>query len=194
MAKDIRQFASSFKQDPARAARFDAYIIIPPILAIMYGTVTKQLSLRCEMTELPGRTFNVTERKFGSAPVQKVPYQSLYSDVNMTFIVSGDMTERLVFDQWMELINPSSTYNFKYKSDYVTDIVIRQYDLQNNLTYASVLIDAFPLAVNQLDLDWTSDNYHRLSVTFAYTNWQEGTVIANLKNLGSQVLGGLLGI
>jgi hypothetical protein len=146
------------------------------------------------MAELPGRTFNVTERKFGSAPVQKVPYQSLYTDVNMTFIVSGDMTERLVFDQWMELINPSSTYNFKYKTDYATDIVIRQYDLQNKLTYASVLIDAFPLAVNQLDLDWTSDNYHRLSVTFAYTNWQEGTVIANLKNLGSQVLGGLLGI
>jgi len=194
MATNIRDFASSFKQDPARASRFDVYITIPPIIAIMYGTVTKQLSLRCEMTELPGRTFNVTERKFGSAPVQKVPFQSVYSDVNMTFIVSGDMTERLVFDQWMELINPSSTYNFKYKADYVTDIVIRQYDMQNKLKYASVLIDAYPVAVSQQDLDWSSDNYHKLNVTFAYTNWQEGTVIANLKNLGAQALGGLLGI
>ena len=64
----------------------------------------------------------------------------------------------------------------------------------NKLKYASVLIDAYPVAVSQQDLDWSSDNYHKLNVTFAYTNWQEGTVIANLKNLGAQALGGLLGI
>jgi hypothetical protein len=194
MATNIQSFLTSFKKELARPARFDVFITIPPVLAAMYGTVTNQLSLRCEMSELPGRTFNITERKFGSAPVQKVPFQSVYNDVTMTFIVSGDMTERLVFDQWMELINPSSTYNFKYKTNYVTDIAIRQYDLQNNITYSSVLIDAFPLSVGQMDLDWTSENYHRLPITFAYTNWQEGTVNANLKNLGSQAITGLLGI
>lgn len=194
MPANISNFLNSFKQDPARSSRFDVLITVPAVLATFYGTVSEQLSLRCEMSELPGRSFNVTERKFGSAPVQKVPIQSLYNDVTMTFIVGDDMKERLVFDQWMELINPSSTYNFKYKLDYVTDIAIRQYDLQNKLTYSSVLIDAFPLAVNQMELDWSSDNYHRLSVTFAYTNWQEGTVNSNLKNLGSQALTGLFGI
>lgn len=194
MSSNIRDFVSSFKKDPALSSKFDVFITVPPILAVTYGTVSKQLSLRCEMTELPGRVFNVTERKFGSAPIQKVPFQSVYDDVTMSFIVSGDMTERLVFDQWMELINPSSTYNFKYKADYVTDVSIRQYDLQNNLTYESILIDAFPLAVNQMELDWTSENYHRLSVTFAYTNWQQGTTNNMFKNLGAQALSGLFGI
>jgi hypothetical protein len=27
--------------------------------------------------------------------------------------------------------------------------------------------------VNQLDLDWSSDGYHKLSVTFAYTRWEQ---------------------
>lgn len=192
MATSIQNFVTSFKQELARPARFDVFVAIPPVLAVIYGSsANKQLSLRCEMTELPGRSFNVTERKFGSAPVQKFPFQSVYNDVTMTFIVDGNMSERLFFDQWMELINPSSTYNFKYKNNYVTDIAIRQYDLQNKITYSSVLIDAFPIAVNSMDLDWTSEGYHRVSVTFAYTNWQEGTVSANIKNLGAQALNSL---
>jgi hypothetical protein len=39
------------------------------------------------------------------------------------------------------------------------------------------LIDAFPISVNQLDLDWSNDNFHKLSVTFAYRYW---------KNIGAE--------
>ena len=190
-SKSIDSFVSSFKQDLSRPNRYDILIPIPAILSPMYLSTAKNLSLRCESTTLPGRAFATTERKFGSSPVQKIPYQPVYTDVSMTFIVGGDMKERLLFDQWMEIINPSSTYNFNYRSDYVSDIGIIQYDLQNNVTYRSVLIDAYPLEVNQLDLDWSNDGYHKLNVVFAYTKWQEGTLKSTLGNLGTQALGGL---
>jgi hypothetical protein len=194
MPATITNFVTSFKNELARPSRFDVQIPIPAILAPFYLNTVKEMNMRCEVAELPGRNFNTTERKFGSAPVQKVPYQSTYNDAAMTFIVSGDMKERMFFDQWMELINPSTTYNFRYKNDYVTNIAVTQYDMQNKVTYKSVLIDAYPVTVNQLDLDWTADNYHRLSVVFAYTNWQEGTVSQITTQLGVQGLAGFVRI
>ena len=41
-------------------------------------------------------------------------------------------------------------------------------------------MDAYPISMNQLDLDWNGDGYHKLTVTFAYTYW---------KNLSLQALG-----
>jgi len=54
--------------------------------------------------------------------------------------------------------------------------------------------------MNQLDLDWSSDNPHKLSVTFAYTRWSNNSlqsfgmelVDAGLANF-SDVVGGLGG-
>lgn len=191
---DIQSFKSSFKSlDLARSSRFDVLIPMPVVLAAVYGNLRETISLRCESTEMPGRIFNTTERRFGSAPVQKFPYLSTYNDITMNFILDSDMDLKLFFDQWMEVINPSATYNFRYKNDYVTEIAVNQYDVQNKLTYRAVLIDAFPVAVNQLELDWSSDNYHRLSVSFAYTKWQLGTFNENAKNLGTQALAGFMG-
>ena len=191
MRSNVRDFVSSFKKDLARPSRFDVQIPIPILLAPFYKDTAKTLNYRCEVTELPGRTFATTERKIGSVPIQKMPYQTTYEDVQMTFIVGGDMNERMFFDQWMELINPNYSYNFRYKNQYATDIAINQYDMKNNLIYKSVLIDAFPLAVNQLDLDWTADNYHRLTVLFAYSKWEEGTVTEISRNIVTQTISGI---
>lgn len=192
MPANISNFLSSFKGDLARPNRYDVQIPIPLVLSPFYLDTARNLQFRCEATEMPGRTLVTTDRKIGSAPVQKIPYQTTYNDLTMTFIVGSDMMEKLFFDQWMDFINPSSNYNFIYKSNYTVNIAINQYDSTGNLTYKAVLIDAYPMIVNQLDLDWTNDGYHKLSVVFAYTNWQEGTIQAIADNLGTQALSGLL--
>lgn len=190
MTSTISQFRSSFKKDIARPNRFDVFIPIPYVLLPYYND-SKNLALRCEAALLPSRTLATTEKKIGSVPIQKFPYLSTYTDVVLTFIVSGDMSEKIFFDAWLEVINPSSNFNFRYKKDYSTDIVIRQYDMSNNLVYDTMLIDAFPAAVNQLDLDWSSDGYHKLAVVFEYTYWTN-TLLNNIgKNTLTQGLTGL---
>jgi len=95
------------------------------------------------------------------------------------------MSEKVFFDAWMELINPSSTYDFPYKRDYATEITVNQYDANGDISYSISLDDAFPVSVNQLDLDWgTIDNYHRLSVVFVYKAWSNKSV----ENLGMGLL------
>lgn len=191
MADSISRFFSSFKKDLSRPNRFDVFIPIPNALIPYYSGGARQLSFRCEQAELPSRTLATADKKIGSVPVQRFPYLSTYNDITLTFLVGGDMSEKLFFDAWLNIINPTSNFNFNYKKDYCTDIVIRQYDLSNKLTYSVTLIDAFPTIVNQLDLDWSNDGVHKLSVVFPYTYWTNNI----LQDMGSNVLSqGLSGI
>ena len=192
MAASITNFYTSFKKDLARPNRFDVFLPIPLALTPYYTGGARNLSLRCEQAELPSRTLATADRKIGSVPIQKFPYLSTYNDLTLTFLVSGDMTEKLFFDAWMETINPSSNFNFNYKKDYCTDIVVRQYDMSDNLTYDIMTIDAYPIAVNQLDLDWSNDGVHKLSVVFAYTYWTNNTLENLGKSIASQGISGLL--
>lgn len=183
MASPLSDFKSSFSSGLSRPSRFDVNIPIPLTL-LPYISTSRNLNYRCESTNLPGKTLATTEQKIGSTPVEKYPYQTTFNDIDMTFIVDGDMSEKKFFDAWLNYINPSYNYNFKYKGDYVTTITVNQYDVSNQLTYSVDLIDAFPISVNQMDLDWSSDGYHKLNVTFAYTQWRNNS----LENIALEIV------
>ncbi len=182
MAGSISQFKSSFSTDVARPNRFD--VIVPvPIGLVPYIGLTRTLNLRCEAAELPGRTIATTNMKIYGVE-EKFPYMTSYSDISLTFIVGDKMKEKKLFDAWLNWINPSYSYDIKYKADYTAIIRINQYDVSNKNTYSVDLMDAFPVAVNPLSLDWQSDGYHKLTVTFAYTNWRNNS----LENLTMEFL------
>ena len=190
MAGSISEFKSSFSKDLSRANKFDVLVPIPPVLLPYFKSV-RTLRFRCENAQLPGKTFATTEQKFGSAPVEKYPYQTTFTDIDLTFMVDDDMQQKLLFDGWMNYISPVYNFNTRYKSDYTTAITINQYDVKNELSYSVNLYDAYPVAMNQLDLDWSNDGYHKLVITFAYTNWQNNS----LQDVGMQLLdAGISGI
>ena len=188
MAGSITDFISSFQNDLARPNRFDVNIPIPLTLK-QYRNISQKLTFRCESTNLPGRTISTTDQKIYNI-VEKFPNQTTYQDMDMTFLVGGDMAEKQFFDSWLELINPTTNFNFKYKGDYSTSITVNQYDINNNLTYTIELVDAFPIAVNQLDLDWSNDGYHKLTVVFAYTYWKNNSLNNALQNALTAGIGG----
>jgi len=131
----------------------------------------EKLRYRCEVAQLPGRTFETVEQKtYG--PIEKYPNLTTYTDIDLTFILDDDMKTKNYFDDWLNAVNSNKTNNFRYKSSYVTDIQIYQYTVTNEGSYGVNLIDAYPISMNQLDLDWSSDGYHKLTVTFAYTRWE----------------------
>ena len=96
------------------------------------------------------------------------------------------------FDNWMQTINPMSTgafeqdgqYNFEYKSDYAVPIEITHFDQFSNqpnnntdnntesmVSYKVNLVDAFPISMGALTMNWGDDGILRLPVTFAYSRW-----------------------
>ena len=168
----LSQFRNSFTLDIARPKLFDV-TLTPPSGLQNYSKIARNLTFRCESTQFPSRTFATTEQRFGSNPTEKHAYHTTYNDIEMSFIVSEDMSEKKFFDAWMNLINPTASFDFNYRDDYITDFYVFQYDGSLAVrTYSIALIDAFPVSVNQLDLDWSNDNFHKLSVTFAYRYWK----------------------
>ena len=174
MAGSIAEFKSSFSKELARPSKFDVNIPVPLGL-IPYRGTSRMLTMRCENAELPGRTIATTSMKIYGVE-EKFPYMSSYNDMSLTFIVSDDMKEKLFFDAWLNWINPSTSYNIKYKQDYSVALRINQYDVQNKVSYAVDLVDAFPIAVNGMDLSWSADGYHKVTVTFAYTSWRDNSL------------------
>jgi hypothetical protein len=182
MAGSIAEFKASFRTDLARPNRFDVNIPVP-IGLLPYRGIGRTLSMRCENAELPGRSISTTTMKIYGVE-EKFPYQTTYNDTSLTFIVGDDMAEKKFFDAWLNWINPTINYNLKYKADYAVPLTVNQYDVKNQLSYSITMLDTFPIAVNQLDLDWSSDGHHKLTVTFAYTSWRNNS----LEALGMELL------
>jgi len=199
MAGDISQFKASFKTEVARPNRFDVNIPVPLTL-LPYVNSAKSLNYRCENAQLPGRTLETIDQKIGSNPIEKYPHRTSYTDIDLSFIIDDDMNQKVFFDAWLNFINPNYNYNFRYKGDYVTTITVNQYDVTNQLSYSVDLVDAYPISMNQMDLDWSADGMHKLNVTFAYTEWRNNSLQAigmELVDAGladiSRIAGGLGG-
>jgi len=192
MAGSISDFRSSFTTDIARPSRFDVFIPIPISLTRAKGADSRILAMRCENAVLPGRVMQTTDKKIGSAPVEKFPYQTMYGEVTFTFIISDDMSEKIFFDSWMDTINPTTDYNFQYKSNYAVDMNVNQYDVTNQLTYTATMYEAFPIAINDMELDWQSEEFHKLTVVFCYKRWVGSYSNSLQQNIVNAGLGGLL--
>lgn len=137
---------------------------------IFSNSVAQDLTYLCEAAEFPGRGFeNLEVRTYG--PTFKVPHRSEYEPINITFICRNESFEREFFDDWMDLINPVSTFNFTFRDEYATNLRLFQYNDIGEPTYAFTLIDCFPILVNPQPITWSEDNFHRLTVNFTYTKW-----------------------
>ena len=176
MAGSISDFKSSFTSELSRSSKFDVSIPVP-LSMLPYVSSAKNLTYRCETAQLPGRTFATLEQKtYG--PIEKYPYLTSFTDIDLTFLVDDDMNQKVLFDAWLNYINPQYNNNFRYKGDYATILTVNQYDVTNELSYSVNLYDAYPISMNQLDLNWSDEGVHKLSVTFAYTYWQNNSLQA----------------
>lgn len=132
---------------------------------------SRNLSLQCEATELPGRTLQTVDAKI-YGPVYKIPYQTQYQEIGLTFICTSEFYERKLFGRWMEAIMPSDTDNLRFPKEtetrYLTDMTITQYDEVGREIYRVKLIDSFPIGISSQAVSWSDDGFHRLTIQFAY--------------------------
>lgn len=152
-----------------------------------YSSFCRDFTYLCEVAEIPGRGFiNLDLRYYG--PSFKLPVQTSYEDMTLTFICRTGSFERQFFDDWMQEINPLHTYDFSYRDEYRSEIDIFQFsDIENDQSlirpieggasespaavYFVTLHNAYPLLVNPQPLTWSDDQFLRVAVSFTYTNW-----------------------
>jgi hypothetical protein len=169
----------------SKPSKFEVQITIPlPLVTATdvrianFGELSRSLSLQCESAELPGKNLVTDDVKI-YGPTFKLPYQTQYNDISLTFLCSGNFYERSLFDSWLNLIMPTDTNNLRFpkgsnitgSNGYLTEVLIKQYVDVGNEIYNVTLIDAFPIAIQAQTLNWSDDGFHRLTVTFSYLRY-----------------------
>jgi len=170
MAFNVNEFKSRIGGHLASPANFRVLMSG----AILDSDGSRLLSLLCNQAQFPGRAF-ATNEITTHGPIRKIPYQSIYDDIVLSLYCQEDMGIKELFQEWQSYIQDnSSSSEFSYFDDYVTDMIVEQYNTDGEITHSVKLIDAYPVMVAPLQLDWaTKDSFHQLQVTMAYRYWRE---------------------
>jgi hypothetical protein len=143
----------------------------------------RMVEFYCEHVRLPGvasRTHDVA--RYGYGPTEQRPGKPQFVDVNMTFLSDGDGENVKFFRRWMNLIHPfdfregmqGNVYTVKYRNQYVTEVRLDSFNEQTRRTSSIVLRDAFPVNLDNIDMNWMDrNNLQKFTVVMAYTDWFE---------------------
>lgn len=158
MAFNVQQFYShiSGKKDLAKKYNFEL--------------ISGPFPMQCEMAEIPGKSFFTAEgRTYG--PVYKVPYQSNFEPMNVSFLCTNIFDERKYFEDWLGQIT-TNDFNYNYQPSYGKQLVFVQYDDAGKIICRVKLIDAWPVSVSPMELNWSSNTYHKLNVQLMYYRYE----------------------
>jgi hypothetical protein len=161
----------------AKSCRFAVRITGVGKYLTEYNGIMRDLTYLCEATEFPGRGLQTVDVRY-YGPSFKMPFQTQYEDLNMTFLCTTESLEREFFDDWMTIINPINSFDFNYRTDYKAKIEIFQLsDISDDgenprAEYLYIIEDAYPVLVNPQPITWADDQFLRLGVTFTYRGWR----------------------
>jgi len=133
----------------------------------------EEAEFSCSSATLPGKSLSTFDDRRGSPNLNKKPYDVIYEDLKLTFQISEDMKERILFENWLEYINAIDSGVFAYPMDYYTDISITQ--LNNDLSVLKTIHvkDAFPTNISEVALGYDMTNViETFDVNFTYKTWK----------------------
>ena len=176
MPISLNRFVSTMNaRPPAKSSDFEVKIFCP-----FLGS-SDELTFRAESVSLPGR--NVATAEFMDVgPQRKIGYTALYPEVTISFILSERYDEKEYFEKWIdEIVGPhrvqtnpgGSRFNAGYYDNYKGTIEIQNFTRTGQPSYKTKLIEAFPLSTAAIQLDWSSEEFSKLQVNFAYRYYEK---------------------
>jgi len=151
----------------------------------------RDISILCESCSIPGRQIQTSEKPhLDFRQTIKYPTGYFNEDVTFSFLLTGDYYMRKIFDKWQGSIINNESYLLNYRNEYVTDVVIQQYNEQNVPIYGVRLKNAFPTTVQNIELNQGSGEVQKLSVTMTYEDFEpEGALTSLVSGVKSSVRG-----
>lgn len=160
-----------------RPSRFEIFVTPPNITG-----AREEIRIRAESVSMPGVAFLSADniRPYGFGKIYSVPYGYNPTEINVTHTVSEDAEIIDIYNQWTNRIvdyssgtgNMAGSYSANYLKNYAVPMEIRIYKADGTPSKKVKLQQAFPSAVDQVQLSWGSnDDVVRLNVTYRYTNY-----------------------
>lgn len=172
MAKSLNEFISATKQGLANTSHFAVLIKKPKIInaAKFSSKDIEKILLFCETASLPSLTFaSSPTRTFGEP--REIPYERMFDNVSMTFLVDKNMKVKMFFDDWIAGIQNPYTRQFSFYNDYTTDLEVEMYDKENNIKYKATMYEAWPKNIAAIEVSNNAKDVMRITVNFQFRYW-----------------------
>ena len=183
----INDFIAQIKE--GGLARTNRYIVDfrPPVAGD--DDTKRKLVLFCDQVQIPGQNFStVQNRVFGE--FREVPYERIYDNITLSFLVDSGMNVKKVFDKWMDKIADPYTRTYGYYKDYTVDMTIEVQDVVDQTRYRIKLFECYPKTVSTIQLDYNSKDIMKLKVAMQYKYWTSDatTVLQNSQVINANML------
>ena len=149
----------------------------------------RDISILCDSCTMPGRQISTNDLQTNMLSI-KMPYTYINDEVTMSFLITNDHFMKKYFEKWINSIFDRSTMTLKYRSQYVTDIIIQQLDVRDVPTYTCKLKNAYPTSIASYEVSNSGENsVQKVSITLAYEDWSEEGFLESILSKGSVLLG-----
>ena len=167
----LNDILSTFHSEDGYAVpnRFEVLITRPRGSA----SENRQVSMRCESINLPGRNLNSATDSNIYGPTREIVNGVTYAeDITMTFQAGSGLEERVFFEEWQALAFDERSWNVSYYNDYISTVDVYVLDRQDNRRFGLKLHEAFPKTIAGTDLSQSANNeLVKISVTFSFRYW-----------------------
>ena len=174
----------------AQPNRFEVLITRPQASA----DENRQVSMRCESINLPGRNLNTTTDSNIYGPTREIVDGVTYADdIAMTFQASSGLEERVFFEEWQTLAFDERTWNVGYYNDYISTVDVYLLDRQDNRRYGLKFHEAFPKTINATELNQgTNNEIIKLEVVLSFRYWTTLDIERQRPSLGDKIFDTIL--
>lgn len=147
-----------------QSSRFVVTFKLPQFLAEAYKVasngvdINKSLSFRCSNISIPGRSYSTLPYRF-HGPARNMAYEQIFAgELEMTFILSGQLEERKFFENWMDLISSRQTYKMAYYDSYISDMEIHALNTGGEAVYGLELLEVYPRRLSDISMSYDREN------------------------------------
>ena len=167
----------------AKPNRFEVLIFPPPKLGgggqqNIFNNQERQsdareVSLRAQTVQMPGRNLMTNQDTNIYGPERDVVEGISYAaSLNIQFVSSSGLKERVFFDNWQKQAFNEKTWNLGYYNDYVANAEIYLLDEQDQRRYGIKLWEIIPKTITAISLGQDSTNeIIPTEVEFSFRYW-----------------------
>ena len=159
-------------------------MVTPPAGMPNAGLNTAAMQMTCNQATLPGKALARTDDRIYGIDVQK-PYGVTFEPAALTFYNTNKFTAREFWEQWLEWIQPAGSRNIRYYSEMIGSIQIYHYSenveeaVPGKENYVMTLNEAYPMSIEELELNWESQEVMEFQVQISYKDWSNKNINTN---------------
>jgi hypothetical protein len=134
---------------------------------------TRNVSLRAESVNLPGRTLTTSTDSNIYGPDREVVEGVTFADeISIDFQASSGLDERVFFENWQRQAFNEDNFNVGYYKDYIGEMQIYILDSQDKRRYGLRILEVFPKTVTANQLNYAAaSEILKTNVTFSFRYW-----------------------